>query len=166
MMKRSMLMATLGGAIILGAALQGAHAEDRQGKRHANMPGFEQLDANGDGQISREEMTAFRSGHFSEVDTDGDGKLSREEILAQAAKRAETRVDAMIKRLDSDGDGMISPEEKTRMAGDMGQKMFERADADKDGMISKDEFDTAKKRMKDRKGHHRKGDHSQEPCEK
>jgi hypothetical protein len=35
--------------------------------------------------------------------------------------------------------------------------MFDRVDADEDGVVSQEEFDTAKERHGDRRGHGRKG---------
>lgn len=46
------------------------------------MPAFEEVDANGDGQISQEEAAAIEGLDFATADTNQDGALSREEYEA------------------------------------------------------------------------------------
>jgi Ca2+-binding EF-hand superfamily protein len=82
---------------------------------------FDAIDVNRDGQISPEEMRAFRrSGrlarsakagakfdlYFTRADTDGDGALSRAE-----AERNLPRVAKKFERIDRDGDGRLTREE-------------------------------------------------------
>ena len=87
---------------------------------------FDAIDANRDGQISPEEIRAFRraSGrrarggaqgiqagakfelYFARADTDGDGALSRAE-----AERGLPRVAKKFERIDRDGDGRLTREE-------------------------------------------------------
>ena len=87
---------------------------------------FDAIDANRDGQISPEEIRAFRraSGrnargsargiqagakfelYFARADTDGDGALSRAE-----AERGLPRVAKKFDRIDRDGDGRLTREE-------------------------------------------------------
>lgn len=113
---------------------------------------FQELDANGDGQLTREEMEAHRAQRFSQSDTNGDGQLSIDEARAAAQQRANDRVAKMFERHDANQDGFLSQDElpKPRRAG----KMFDRIDADNSGTISEQEFADAKARMgrKHRKG--------------
>jgi Ca2+-binding EF-hand superfamily protein len=86
---------------------------------------FSAIDVNRDGQISPEEIRAFRrtgrNGHamrrgtppgakfdayFARADTDGDGALSRAE-----AERGLPRVAKKFERIDRDGDGRLTLEE-------------------------------------------------------
>jgi len=86
---------------------------------------FDAIDVNRDGQISPEEIRAFRrtgrggtgtrrstpqgagfDGYFARADTDGDGALSRFE-----AERGLPRVAKKFERIDSDGDGRLTLEE-------------------------------------------------------
>jgi hypothetical protein len=45
-------------------------------------PAFEEVDANADGQISREEASVIEGLDFDGMDTNQDGSLSREEYTA------------------------------------------------------------------------------------
>jgi Ca2+-binding EF-hand superfamily protein len=49
-------------------------------------PTFEEVDANGDGQISREEAAAIEGLDFEVADTNQDGSLSMEEYKATQAE--------------------------------------------------------------------------------
>ena len=86
---------------------------------------FDAIDVNRDGQISPEEIRAFRrtdrratgmrgstpqgrglDGYFARADTDGDGALSRSE-----AERGLPRLAKKFERIDSDGDGRLTLDE-------------------------------------------------------
>lgn len=47
-----------------------------------DLPAFEEVDANGDGAISREEAATIEALDFVSADTDQDGSLSMEEYNA------------------------------------------------------------------------------------
>lgn len=106
---------------------------------------FQELDANGDGQVTKEEMQAHRNQRFTDADTNGDGKLSVEEMQAAAQKKTQDRVTKMFEKNDTDQDGFLTEDElpKPRRAG----KMFDRIDADNNGSISEQEFADAKDKM-------------------
>ena len=69
----------LGATVLAMSALPGHAADD--------APGFNELDRDGDGSLSRTEAAGNTSlaARFQEVDADGDGKLSRVEYLKTAA---------------------------------------------------------------------------------
>ena len=54
-----------------------------------NDPGFNKLDKNNDGYLSRSEAAKnpWLAKHFKEADKDGDGKLSRTEYLTVMTKK-------------------------------------------------------------------------------
>lgn len=118
---------------------------------------FEALDANSDGQITREEMQAHGAARFAETDADGDGFLSKQELAEAARARADAQAERMMSRLDKDGDGKLAQAEMTGRR-DPG-RMFDRVDANDDGAISKAEFDAAREHTKGRmKGRHHRHD--------
>jgi Ca2+-binding EF-hand superfamily protein len=164
-MKRTTVIAgftalTVGLSAIGGAAfakMDGGDKDGGKGGRHFN---FEEVDTNGDGKITQDELDAHRAAKFAESDTDGDGVLSAEELTAAAdakkADRKEKRLERMIKHLDADGDGKLSAEE---MAPKGGSNMIEKLDTDGDGAVSKEELEKGMKGK--RKGHGKKGGHGE-----
>lgn len=110
------------------------------------MPSFSELDANGDGELTQDEMTAHRTAQFNELDSNGDGVLSTDELEARIAARA----GKMVERLDANSDGVIGQEELQARRGGAGTRMFNRIDADNNGTISEEEFALAQDRARDR----------------
>ncbi len=111
---------------------------------------FADIDANGDGAITQDELKGLRDARFAAADANGDGQLSLEELTATARERAQTHASRMLSRLDANKDGALSLDEmpKPRRAG----KMFDRIDANGDGAISQDEFDSARLKHQARHG--------------
>ncbi|WP_170758916.1 EF-hand domain-containing protein [Ruegeria lacuscaerulensis] len=138
-------------AIIISAVAITGTSVLAAGPRDREPVTFQELDANGDGQVTQEEMESHRTQRFTETDTDGDGKLSVEEVQAAGQKKASERATRMFERYDANNDGFLTEDElpKPRRAG----KMFDRIDTDGSGTISEQEFADAKERMG---RHHRK----------
>ncbi|MCI5096485.1 MAG: EF-hand domain-containing protein [Rhodobacteraceae bacterium] len=113
---------------------------------------FEELDTDGNGELSKAELMAQREAHFKKADTNGDGALSLEEAKAQGSKMGAERAAKMFERMDENADQKISLDElpKPRKAG----KMFNRMDSDGNGSISAEEFADAKAHMKRHGGKH------------
>ena len=135
-------------AIVLSAvAVTGTSVLAKGGRDH-QPASFEELDTNGDGQVTQAEILAHRQAKFTSADADGDGQISLEEMQAAAQVKANERVSKMFERLDENQDGFLSDDElpKPRRA----SKMFERIDTDGSGAISEQEYADAKDRM-DRK---------------
>lgn len=150
-MKTSTLISTI---VLSAIAVTGTTALAKGGRDHQRAS-FEQLDADGDGQVTQAEITALRQSKFTSADADGDGQLSLEEMQTQAQSRATERTAKFFERLDANDDGFLSDDElpKPRNA----SKMFERIDADGNGSISEQEYADAK----EKRGHkHKRNKHS------
>lgn len=157
-MKTALLTTAIAAALVVTqVAAQGM--DDRSGPR-GFMASFAELDANGDGNLTLEEMSAAGAARFALADTDGDGGLSVAELQARAEEgrlqRMADRVASMLGRRDSNGDGLLQRDEMIgRGAGP--ERMFDRLDANDDGVVTQAEFDTMQAKMQDRM-HERRAD--------
>lgn len=160
------MLAALMGLTLSTAAM--AEKGPMGGMMGGPMMNFDQLDANKDGKVTKEELAANRTAKFTEADTDKDGKLSPDEMVAMHEKaEAERKVEmakAMIARIDSDKDGFLSDAELQAMP--MMDKMFDRIDENSDGAISSEEMAAMQARVDERmrgeghgKGHGGHGKH-------
>ena len=103
-----------------------------------------QMDADGDGAISRTEMDAAQSKRFASLDADGDGLVSEAEFVdavkergrGRMAERMSERMAQRFAQTDADGDGFATEAEFT----DAGGVRFDRMDADGDGLVTADEM--------------------------
>ncbi len=142
-MKRSTLIA----ALLMGfAPLSAAQAQDMPSPRI-----LQRIDANGDGAISKDEMTAARERLFKKLDRNGDGVIDEKEIasarqaIKDRAEVAQARVGNRWRRLDTNGDGRVSEQE---LASSM--PLFELADRNGDGKLSADEIASIRKLIAER----------------
>ncbi|GEM_PF-399947 len=147
-------------------------------------PAFSELDMNGDGVITADDLDALKAQRWAELDTNGDGVASADELAARAVERAAERAADMAARIiadkDSDGDGALSQAEIEARGDDAGGQrgdrgdrgdngrrgpggpggpggdLIERADTDGDGAVSEAEFSA----WQDQMAQHRK-DHGQ-----
>lgn len=190
-MKRAMKFAGFGlltGAAVTLAAAGAASAHDGkprfsdrhgpEGRAPLQAPvTFAELDADGNGLITEEDLTARAAARFAEADTDGNGSVTLEELTAaftakanerladaedkpsdlQVAARAERMAERMIERGDADDNGTLEAAEMQPKGG-FG-RMIDKLDTDDDNAVSEAEFDEMKDRreaMMERRG--QKGD--------
>jgi calcium-dependent protein kinase len=125
---------------------------------------FKSLDANGDGQLSKEEIMNGYEEHFGkllnedeidklffDVDTDKSGSIDYSEFIVatMSSKKnmSEEKLTAAFKLFDTDGNGTISPDELKTVISSSGQisdetidHILKQADENNDGEIEFDEF--------------------------
>jgi len=156
-------------ALMIPAALAAPAFAQGEGRQNAPHLIFEELDADGNGAVTLEEVQAAGSARFAGTDADGNGALSRGEMLAHALGRVEARVDRMLEHGDADGDGQLTMAEMemAREGGGHGrfggrgpnpERMFERLDADGDGSVTEAEFDQGVASFRERMGRRHGGD--------
>ncbi|SNT28794.1 EF-hand domain-containing protein [Antarctobacter heliothermus] len=160
-MKNSALWVT--GALVVvmgtaGIASARGYGDGERGPRGAGMEKmFEQIDADKDGKITKDEMEAHRTARFEAIDADGDGKLSKEEMDGARDARRLERTQKMVESLDQNDDGLLSAEELAAGGPKRGpEAMFDRLDADEDGALTLEEMQQAHGKMRDG-GKHRSG---------
>ena len=93
---------------------------------------FSEVDADGDGSVTQEEVDAYRSAKVGEADTSGDGALSIEEFDTLYREFTRSRMVDTFQDFDADGDGRITVEEMDRRFGDV----VDRMDRDDDGVLT------------------------------
>ncbi len=109
---RKGLTTALSGLVVAGLMAMSVQAQQGMGKGMQggkNMPAFSDIDANGDGKVSEQELNEFRAERmskmaaegrqmkhagdmptFADIDTDGDGFINEQEFTAhQTERRAE-----------------------------------------------------------------------------
>jgi Ca2+-binding EF-hand superfamily protein len=115
---------------------------------------FAEIDADGDGRVTLEEIEAHRAARFATLDADGNGTVSRQEFMDHAAAMAGERAGLVFDRFDVDGDGTLTRDaiEARRGMGPDISRMFARFDADGDGAVTVEEIEAVQERMMERRG--------------
>ena len=124
-----------------------AAAPQPQGHPHRHGQMMEKLraaDTNGDGLISRQEAAALPhlAQQFDAIDADHDGQLSKDELKAFFKARREQMAAAWFKKVDTDGDGRISKAEAQANAPRLAAH-FDKIDTNGDGFLSPEELAAA-----------------------
>lgn len=66
----------------LGAAQSTSVADGKAKEGSCGGMGFEMMDANKDGKVTRAEADAMHRAHFKKMDSNGDGVLTRKEVMS------------------------------------------------------------------------------------
>lgn len=146
MKTRSLLLAAFGLVAAGAAHAAGPGPSGAAPARHqALMQRLAAADVNGDGMLSREEAAALPklAAHFDQVDANHDGFITREELRAAFMKQ----VVAHLRKADTDGDGRLSRAEAEAGAPRLAAH-FDRIDADGDGYITREEMQAAMQKLK------------------
>lgn len=111
-------------------------------------------DADNDGRITRAEFSGGSLSKFVNLDKDGDGSISSDELTAGQQKRSSglkfwekddsADVAQALKEADTDGDGRITRAEHEAHV----NSKFDSMDANKDGVLAEQELDADHKKDK------------------
>lgn len=94
-------------------------------------------DANQDGDVSWDEVLAFRSESFDQLDRNGDGVISADDSPARPfAGRFNEAFERVQANFDGDRDGQVTRDEMLNGPA----PVFERGDVDGDGVLTADEM--------------------------
>lgn len=105
-MKYSLLTLTSMAVLSLsaGAALAGNYGNGDGAKGEHKGGWVQQLDTNGDGDISKAEFDAHHAKKFEKMDADGNGVVSKDELKASKAKMKEKFKEMREKRQKNKAD--------------------------------------------------------------
>ena len=114
---------------------------------------IERLDSDGSGSITGDEAKGFIAKYFDRIDANGDGEISEEELLHARENRGQKPKQGRddIKAADTDQNGAISIDEATEAGLKKMVENFDRIDTDGDGQISEKEMRQLRKHMDNRK---------------
>lgn len=107
---RSIFLAAAAAALAAGTAHAAGEAQS------GNTPGFNQMDRNNDGALTRSEASRHAKliDQFAQVDDDGDGRLSRAEYLQIMARQdLHTLRDSLAEFIDPQGKPPLAKGQQT-----------------------------------------------------
>ena len=151
MFKRSLIAAML---LIPAIGFAADNPAAPKGERGSH---FKKADTDGNGTLSRAEAEKGMPGlakNFDQIDTNKDGQLSRDEL--KAFKKAhkgdrKAKADERFKHADTNGDGKISKAEAEKGAPRLAKK-FDAIDTNKDGQLTQEELRAYRESKRNRKG--------------
>ncbi len=161
---RSTIHWVAGLLIVTAGGVARADEDGSQDKRARHEAMFEQLDANDDGSLTRDEIgddqRRLLERLMDNADADDDGRLSRDEFLSGLSDRRPRRsleqpldipglpgdrpeADVIFRRLDTNGDGQLTADEGNEPQRQIIARIIENADESGDDALNPQEFGRA-----------------------
>lgn len=134
---------------ILSLALAAALASPFAFAQNAAPNAHASPDANGDGVVTRAEAAKapWLASRFDQLDANKDGKLDRDELRMRRGMRGHGGMGGM-RALDTDHDGRISRAEAQAGKGDLAGR-FDRMDVNKDGYLDRTDMQLRMRQQRD-----------------
>jgi len=134
-------------AILAGLMALPAMAQDDGGAKRLSVPRLAQIlnqaDANGDREVTFEDLTAryppATQEAFDRLDRNDDGVLNKADVPRRGVRNRLHRLYEHLREADTDGNGSITFEEASAAMPRMTQAIFDRLDRNDDGVISRDD---------------------------
>lgn len=134
--------------LVVFTALASTAAEARDSTALAALQQLSAADTNHDGNITKDELIAFRAANFKRLDRDGDGYLTKSDIPAFLAKRGGALdFESLLAQFDANHDGKVSRDEFVNGP----TPFFNAADTNHDGVVTEAERQAAMVRAKSEK---------------
>ena len=163
-LKQALVAAVAVAGLVLVAGNM-VYAQDRGPGRGRGGPGempsveqiFQQLDKNGDGKLTKDELPERMAQFLMRADTNGDGSITKDELMEARKKMAAAKpaagaglpsVDEMLQRHDKNSDGKLTKDELPEFAAER----LMRADTNGDGAVSKEELTEQRKKWAEQAG--------------
>ncbi|SUZ32783.1 hypothetical protein ROE7235_02545 [Roseibaca ekhonensis] len=105
-------------SVALGAGVASARGNHDMGPR--NLPSFEELDRDGNGEITPEDIQAFGEARRAEIEA------KRAERMKERAAQMGERGQRMFDRVDANDDGVVDAEEYAAFTDRMAERMENR----------------------------------------
>lgn len=130
-------------ALMLAVAAAGpASASPATAASPAYADSFHGADANGDGNVSKNEYMKARTARFVKLDKNSDGVLNKEDFTGAASKPE--KFQSFLDEADANKDGAVTKDELVKAP----TPKFEKVDGNKDGLVSKAEIEMLSADMK------------------
>ena len=126
------ILFAVAGTVLLSSPMLAQEEERREPERDPEAT-FQRLDDDGDGKLSRDELSMIARARHDQLDRDDDGVLSFDEFREMGSQRDP---ETTFRRLDADDDGRIARDELPEWL----RARFESVDTNDDGFVDEDEM--------------------------
>lgn len=126
------ILFAVAGTVLLSSPTLAQEEERREPEREPEVT-FQRLDDDGDGKLSRDELSMIARARFGQLDRDNDGVLSFDEFRELGSQRDP---ETTFRRLDADENGRIARDELPEWL----RARFENVDTNDDGFVDENEM--------------------------
>ena len=122
---------------ILDPGKANKNEKSQSARLSATVRFINRFDANGDGQVSRNEVDNLNVNKFNDLNKDETGNISKQDLISTLADRLNEETSTIFNSIDKNNDGLISSQESFNTYNQLKNRG---ADLDNDGRISLEEY--------------------------